>query len=491
METGKNNNPKSNPLYLVCVLFFLISSITLSIEIIRTELKNMGDLYIMKIDKVIRNVEKETILAIKNIDNCQTIGESLIYSNDIRELFLIDNYHATCSSKRGKIKEKINIKNRFDNLSHHLVFWDIDEKPSERTIAFISPALNREGRIIISIIDRNHLIGGLFDINETNISKMIVDIAGKIYPVRTKFRSDYIHNISSSNKYKYSILIELKKSFVYTSVINAILISAIITIIILSISQMALRKTKKRGSLFLDFQEGLRRAEFYLEYQPIVDACSCKVNSLEVLVRWDHPTLGLIRPGAFIPLAEEKGLINELTDYILKWALKELALSKKGYNISLSVNIPPTYLACNKNLFKLTYYQRQFSKLDIELVAEITERQLLDKSGIQTLNKLKKSGLKIAIDDFGTGHTSLSVIQELNFDYLKIDKCFTDTIGINTVNSTVLDTIIELGHRLDVKIVAEGVETKEQIEHLKCNGVQKMQGYYFSRPVPLIDIKLD
>ncbi|UQA54477.1 EAL domain-containing protein [Vibrio sp. ED002] len=491
METGLPPPKKSNPLYLGYVLFFLMSSITISIAIIRAELKNMGDLYITKIDKVIRNVERETTLAIKNIDDCQTIEDNLIYSNDIRELVVIDSYHVTCSSKRGKIKENIDVKNRFDNLSHHLVFWDIDEKPSERTIAFISPALNKEGRIIISIIDRNHLIGGLFDINETNISKMMVDIAGKSYPARTKFRSDYIHNISSSNKYKYRILIEVKRSFVYTSITHAALISIIITLIIFSILQVALNKTKQRGNIFLDFQEGLRRAEFYLEYQPIVDACSCKVKSLEALVRWNHPTLGLIRPDTFIPLAEEKGLINELTDYILKWALKELALSKKAGNISLSVNIPPTYLACNKNLLKLTYYQRQFSKLDIELVAEITERQLLDKSGIQTLNELKKSGLKIAIDDFGTGHTSLSVIQELNFDYLKIDKCFTDTIGINTVNSTVLDTIIELGHRLDVKIVAEGVETKEQFDHLKCNGVQKMQGYYFSKPVPLSDMKLN
>lgn len=245
METGTHTHTESNPLYLVCVLFFLISSITISIAIIRTELKSMGDLYITKIDKVIRNVERETILAIKNIDDCQTIEDNLLYSNDIRELVVIDNYHATCSSKRGKIKESINVKNKFDNLSHHLVFWDIDEKPSERTIAFISPALNREGRIIISIIDRNHLIGGLFDINETNISKMMVDISGKTYPARTQFRSDYIHNISSSNKYKYSILIEVKRSFVYTSIIHAVLISTIITLIIFAISQMALKKNKE------------------------------------------------------------------------------------------------------------------------------------------------------------------------------------------------------------------------------------------------------
>ena len=168
METGTPPK-KNNPLYLGYVLFFLMSSITISIAIIRAELKNMGDLYITKIDKVIRNVERETTLAIKNIDDCQTIEDNLIYSNDIRELVVIDSYHVTCSSKRGKIKENIDVKNRFDNRSHHLVFWDIDEKPSERTIAFISPVLNKEGRIIISIIDRNHLIGGLFDINETNI----------------------------------------------------------------------------------------------------------------------------------------------------------------------------------------------------------------------------------------------------------------------------------------------------------------------------------
>ncbi|WP_045495308.1 EAL domain-containing protein [Vibrio hyugaensis] len=491
MNTDKINKPKNSPLYLVCFLFFLILSITLSISIIKTELNYMGELYVEKIDKVIRNVEKETILAIKNIDNCQVIEDKLLYSNDIRELVVVDNNNAVCSSKRGEIKEQFNLENDSDNLKYYLVFWDVEGKTSERTMALISPALNREGRVIISIIDRDYLIGGLFDINETNISKMLVDISGSSYPAESEFSSDYIHKISESNKYNFRVLIEAKRSFIYTSIIYAILISAIITIITILILYIALRKTKQRGNLFLDFQEGLRRTEFYLEYQPIVNARNCKVKSLEALVRWNHPTLGLIRPDTFIPLAEEKGLINELTDYILKWALKELALSKRFCNISLSVNIPPTYLTCNKNLSKLSYYQKQFSKLNIELVAEITERQLLEKSGIKTLNNLKKSGLRIAIDDFGTGHTSLSVIQELNFDYLKIDKCFTDTIGIKTVNSTVLDTIIELGRRLNVKIIAEGVETKEQFDYLASNGVQKMQGYYFSKPIPLTDVKLD
>ncbi|WP_259556933.1 EAL domain-containing protein [Vibrio harveyi] len=102
---------------------------------------------------------------------------------------------------------------------------------------------------------------------------------------------------------------------------------------------------------------------------------------------------------------------------------------------------------------------------------------------MKAIKKLRSEGLKVAIDDFGTGHTSLSVIQEFQFDYLKIDKCFTDTIGLDTVNSPVLITIIDLGHRLNVLIVAEGVETVEQAKFLANNHVQRMQGYYFSQPV--------
>ncbi|MDN3683357.1 EAL domain-containing protein [Vibrio sinaloensis] len=130
-----------------------------------------------------------------------------------------------------------------------------------------------------------------------------------------------------------------------------------------------------------------------------------------------------------------------------------------------------------------------FSQIGIVLTTEITERQMLDDKGREALHRLREHGMRISIDDFGTGHTALSVIQQTEFDYLKIDKCFVDTIGVETVNSAVLNTIIELGHRLNVQMVAEGVEEEHQAQYLAKMGVHKLQGYYFAKPLSLKEIE--
>ncbi|WP_070970080.1 EAL domain-containing protein [Vibrio sonorensis] len=189
------------------------------------------------------------------------------------------------------------------------------------------------------------------------------------------------------------------------------------------------------------------------------------------------------QPAVFIPIAEREQLINTLTDYVLSRVLKDLALQARDEPIHVAVNIPPSYLHEAENRDNLLHYRNQLKNFGYLLSVELTERQIIDNTARSTLEQLRLEELLIAIDDFGTGHTSLSVIQDTQFDYLKIDKCFIDSIGLDTVNAPVLNTIVDLGHRLGVHIVAEGVETEQQADYLTEIGVSHLQGFYFAKPM--------
>ncbi|WP_274021432.1 EAL domain-containing protein [Vibrio parahaemolyticus] len=476
--------------YIFPLLFCFVFSLSVSFLFIKMNLNNTAKNYINKLEDNIHNVEKEMISAIKIINNCKLIGKNLLYSNNIRELLIIENQVAICSSKRGKVRDELILNYDQKKSGYRLIFFDVDKNPSERTLALISPELNDNQQKILSIIDKKYLTGSLFDIKETNIDKFILKISNDTYPVNSTFSSSHINKIAKSQKYNFSILIDANLKFIARVIFIFFILSLLSGVVLLVVIKSLKNKINQRGNLALDFREGLSRNEFFFLYQPIINSSTRKVEGLEALVRWNHPTLGLIMPDIFIPIAEESRMINELTNYALKWILKELSLSEKTSGMSISINIPPTYLSNNYNLDKLKCYKTKFSNFNIQLIAEITERQLLDKAEIVKINQLRKEGLTVAVDDFGTGHTSLSVIQDLDFNYLKIDKCFIDTIGLDTVNSTVLDAIIQLGKRLGVVLIAEGVETKEQFDYLANHGVEKVQGYYFSQPIPLDKLEL-
>lgn len=152
-------------------------------------------------------------------------------------------------------------------------------------------------------------------------------------------------------------------------------------------------------------------------------------------------------------------------------------------NLHMSINVPPSYLSQTNCLAKLKTFMKRYQAKGLKLCVEITERQLLDNSDRAILADIQKLGIDVSIDDFGTGYTSLSILQETEFNYLKIDRCFINTIGFESVNAHVLNTIINLADSMQVTMIAEGVETQEQADYLREHGVQLLQGYFFHRPM--------
>lgn len=239
--------------------------------------------------------------------------------------------------------------------------------------------------------------------------------------------------------------------------------------------------------------KALDRAELTIYYQPQIDLKTKKIIGLEALLRWIHPELGYVSPAEFIPVAEQTGLIVPIGEWVIKEACrKNKDWQEKGYpSITLAVNLSARQFM-DSNLVPTIIRILKETKLDPKyLDLEITESISIYNINkiIQILTELKAIGVNVSIDDFGTGHSSLSYLKSFPITHLKIDKSFVDDIVSDKSNLVIIKAIIEMAHGLDLKVIAEGVESKEQLlylEKLNCNAAQ---GYIFSRPLPTLEIE--
>ncbi|NWQ44410.1 EAL domain-containing protein [Bacillus sp. EB106-08-02-XG196] len=236
-----------------------------------------------------------------------------------------------------------------------------------------------------------------------------------------------------------------------------------------------------------DLRKAIKREELALVYQPKVEIESGTVKSAEALLRWNHPSWGIISPAEFIPLAEESGQIVEIGSWVLRNVCEQSkAWEASGYTpIPISVNFSAQQFL-QKDLIENTQRILVETGVSPELIeVEITESMLLGNSELitKTLNQLRKMGMKISIDDFGTGYSSLSYLNRLPLDTLKIDRTFIKEISESPKSKSLISAIISLAHGLNMNVVAEGVETEEQLKFLKLHQCQEAQGYLFSPPV--------
>ena len=243
-----------------------------------------------------------------------------------------------------------------------------------------------------------------------------------------------------------------------------------------------------RQKLETELREALARNELELHYQPIVDFKTLELCGMEALIRWRHPQRGLVPPVQFIPLAEETGLINRIGEWILERACTDAAAWPMP--IKVSVNLSPVQLN-NPNLLDIVLCALVESGLPpARLELEITETALFknDVDCLAVMRRLKNLGVSIALDDFGTGYSSLAQLTMFPFDKIKIDKSFTQSLGVRPECAAIVAAVITLTQKLGITTTAEGIETLEQFRELTLAGVDTAQGYLLDRPIPLADL---
>jgi EAL domain-containing protein (putative c-di-GMP-specific phosphodiesterase class I) len=244
----------------------------------------------------------------------------------------------------------------------------------------------------------------------------------------------------------------------------------------------------ERQSIEESLRTALQRDEFSVHYQPKINIQTGRISGAEALLRWTHPTQGPISPARFIPVAEDCGLILPIGNWVLREACKQarawmdakLPLATIAVNISAIEFRDDRFLDGVFKILEETLLDPQY--LELELTESVLMKHVESTKSI--LNALREKGIQLAVDDFGTGYSSLSYLRKFSIDAIKIDQSFIRQITTAPDDTTIVTAMIGMGRSLKLRVVAEGVETQQELDFLKVHHCEEAQGYYFSRPVP-------
>jgi EAL domain-containing protein (putative c-di-GMP-specific phosphodiesterase class I) len=244
----------------------------------------------------------------------------------------------------------------------------------------------------------------------------------------------------------------------------------------------------ERQSIEGDLRCALERNEFVMHYQPKIDLKSGEITGVEGLVRWQHPEKGLVGPMQFISVAEDCGLMLPIG----KWILRESCRQAKAWQdaglplFEMAVNVSSVEFRSDQFIGSISTILKETGLEPGYLELELSESVLMQhaESSVPVLQKLKAMGVRLAIDDFGTGYSSLSYLRQFPIDTLKVDQSFIHEINADTDEATIISAVINMGCRLKHRVIAEGVETAEQLAFLRAHGCDEGQGFYFGRPMP-------
>ena len=250
---------------------------------------------------------------------------------------------------------------------------------------------------------------------------------------------------------------------------------------------------KDNLSIEYDLRNAVQDRQFFLMYQPIVSLATRETTGFEALVRWNHPTRGIVPPLTFIPLAEQSGSIHDLGQWVLEEACMQMAEWHNSFpgasNMSISVNASSQQLASDRIISQVADVLEISGLRSDKLVIEITESSLIwdIDQVVRRLDAMKEMGVRISLDDFGTGYSSLTWLSQLPIDIVKIDKSFVDRIG--TQDDAIISAILYVASKFDLAVVAEGIEHEEQSDKLLSMGCKLAQGYLFAKPLPAADAR--
>lgn len=332
--------------------------------------------------------------------------------------------------------------------------------------------------IIESVLDDFYYFGNVyFHFNSSNLDAGSSDV-------------NYHHIEKKSSKYPFSLVFSYRTADILFYDLNRWVLFIPIALFSPILSYFFLISRRKSDThLICEIKKSIKSHHFIPYLQPIIGIDGRLVHA-EVLVRWEHPKLGVISPGEFISAAEKSGLIIQITDQIMNIVARELSGYEDCFidDFSFSFNISSRHLESSSILASSDRFLSFFSRKSI-LCLELTEREVIsnDDMALSLFRKLKLNGVKLALDDFGTGYASLETLLNYEFDIIKIDKSFVDRVGVNSVSSHIVDSLILLAKKMEMVIIVEGVETERQLDYFCSKDVDAIQGFYYSKPLSVRD----
>ncbi|OLQ70473.1 diguanylate phosphodiesterase [Photobacterium proteolyticum] len=451
-------------------------------------------------DKVLENVDNQ-LNSLSNIylpcseESRDKLEEMVFNSSVLQEITYIENGNILCGDRNIDTQQLLTpLKiNHITNNNQQVIYRSFSQRRHIDGVFFILPVNAGWYKVLFDI---KYMRFWLKQLTEKRFlySCMLDNLTETSYHCEQNLSSPILYSISAnSKKYPYSVVTGYTNDM-FVGVYLSQLPYAILVIISLSviITLLSYAYFNWRYSLRSDIQGAINRKEFFAFYQPIVNAHTGEWQGAELLVRWLHPNGIVTSPAEFIPAAEQSGQIQQITLQLLeKAAYEKKIISEISPTFYLAINVTASMIANKQYVDSLIAMIKQYPSLQHDITLEFTERETFANVDIGALlagmENLRNVGVRWALDDFGTGYAGLSTLQMLSFDTLKIDRTFVASSVTDAVTHSILGNIVEMGHKLQCYLVAEGVETAEQATHVAQLGIEFCQGYYFDRPMPFED----
>jgi sensor c-di-GMP phosphodiesterase-like protein len=391
------------------------------------------------------------------------------------------------------IKIRINVRFPFDPVTNYLVLENadgfaaiinkdlpLDAATSERDVTLAAFATNN-GRL--------YAAHGSFDLQWAGAGSSKLPAH---QTVTTFVERGFVVAVARSNRYYIAAVAALPVSYMLakTRTTTQILLPVgMLAGIVLALVTLYLARLQMAMPAVI--RSALKRNEFFLHYQPIVDLSTRDWVGAEALIRWRRRGGEMVRPDLFIHVAEDAGMIQRITQHVVKLVTRDVRdLFKQRPDFHIAINLSSDDLHADSTITLLRQLASDTQAAPGNLIVEVTERGFLKREPAQRIVRaLRASGIRVAVDDFGTGYSSLAFLESFELDFLKIDKSFVDTMNLDTPTSQVALHIIEMAKSLNLKMVAEGVETEAQAQFLCERGVQYAQGWLFGKPMAIEELR--
>lgn len=451
---------------------------------------------IKNIDTILDEARVATQTAMKIVyqgcsaENQYQLGTEAALKPHLRTIIILKEGKAWCSSLPGN---RVLLYHLATLPDEKLLLLSAKETTNDLPV-LIYQTPTPEGKIVVSISDA-HIRDALNSIIPDAHFALLIDgkTLGTSGDVSVGQFNEKTTGVLNSPQYPFSISYRQPSFF---SPLRVIQQGSGLLFFIFILSCTVAYTLYKYTNKYTTPEENLRRAiengEIIPFYQPIVNGRTGEIHGVEVLARWKHERTGYISPTTFIPVAEKTGLIIPLTKALMAQVVQEMnkVASKLPEGFHIGINFSASHVSAPSFMTDCLQYRESFQHSHLILVLELTEHEPLhiDQRLIDNLNTLRRHGFFIALDDFGTGYSGLSYLHDLKIDFIKIDQSFVSRVDSHEDSTMLLDCVLDMVNKLSLQIVAEGVETTEQLEYLNRKNIALMQGYYFYKPLTYIEL---